>query len=132
MKEVKRIGDILEYSNNRQAKRYSCHQPIQMIVTQAGYPRPNTLINGVILNATKSGLYIQTPSEIKEGKVFFSYNDPKSSSTLLFECNVLRTDLNGIAVTYYVLSDPFTTEAYRRHDGNTSQVRKGRLLDLYF
>ena len=101
----------MNFSKNRKTKRLSCHQPIQMIVSQESYPQPNTLINGVILNATQRGFFIQTPSKIKKGKVFFSYNDLKSSSTLFFECNVLRTDPNGIAVTYTLLFDPYQTQA---------------------
>lgn len=121
----------MNFTNNRQTKRFSCYQPVKLIVSQESRPQSITLINGVILNATKRGFFIQTPSKIEEGKVFFSYNDLNLSTTLFFECNVLRTDPNGIAVNYHILSYPYETQANRPYDGNTAIISKGRFLDRY-
>ena len=108
-----------------------CSQPIQMFVAENNGTRPYTLIDGVITNATRHGLFIQTTSKIDNGKLFFTYKDVKSNATLYFDCDVLRTDSNGIAVTYTLLSDPDQEQANCIYKWNSNPFNKGRFLDCY-
>jgi hypothetical protein len=111
--------------------RLPCYQPIQMLISQKNNTPSYKVIKAVITNATKHGLFIQTSSKIKKGKVFFSYKDEKSTDTLFFECDVLRTDLNGIAVTYHLQSDSDQEQANCLYKRNLSPVSKGRFFDCY-
>jgi hypothetical protein len=102
-----------------------------MIVSPKNGTHPYTVIDGIVTNATQNGLFIQTSSIIEKGKVYFSYKDARSNATLYFDCDVLRTDLNGIAVTYQLLSDSNQAHADGRYKWICASVSKGRLLDCY-
>jgi hypothetical protein len=102
-----------------------------MIVSQKNGTHPYTVIDGVITNATRDGLFIKTASKIDNDKLFFTYRDQKSKATLYFDCNVLRTDPNGIAVTYTLLSDSDQEQAACLYKWNPKSFNKGRFLDCY-
>ena len=121
----------MKFSTNRKTKRLPCYQPIQMFVSQKNGTHPYTVIDGIITNATRQGLFIQTSSKIDKGKLFFTYRDVNSNTTLYFDCDVLRTDPNGIAVTYELLSDSFQEQANCPYQRNPFHARKGRFLDRY-
>ena len=121
----------MKFSEDRRTRRLPCYQPIQIFVSQENGTRQCTVINGVITNVTKDGLFIQTSSKIDKGKLFFTYVDAKSNSTLYFDCDVIRTDRNGIAVTYNLLTDSDKVKTNCLNKEATSSVRKGRFLDCY-
>lgn len=120
-----------KFSTNRKTKRLPCYQPIQMLVAQKNAKHPYSMINGVITNATKQGFFIRTASKIDRGQLFFTYNDAKSNATLLFECEVLRTHLNGIAVSYTLLSDSDQGRTDCLYKKNPFPVSKGRFLNRF-
>jgi hypothetical protein len=129
---VQKQGEPLKFSTNRKTKRLSCHQPVQILVSQKETPRQYTVISGVITNVTQNGLFIKTRSKVEIGKLFFSYTDEKTNTTIYFDCDVLRTDLDGIAVTYNLLSDSDQENLNCRCNVNPVTTRKGRFLDYYF
>ena len=89
------------------------------------------MISGVITNATQQGFFIQTHSKVEKGNLFFTYKDEKSNVTLYFDCDILRTDHNGIAVSYNLLSDDARENVNCRHEENRWAIKKGRFLDYY-
>ena len=121
----------MKFSTNRRTKRLPCYQPIQMFVLQQNCTPACMVINGIITNATKNGLFIQTSSKIENGKIFFNYKDAKSDSILYFECDVIRKDQNGIAVTYQLLTDSDQGQANCQDEEGFFQISKGRFLDCY-
>ncbi len=121
----------MKFSTNRKTKRLPCFQPIQMFVSQKNGTRPYTVIDGVITNATRDGLFIRTASKIDNGRLFFSYKDIKSNTTLYFDCDVLRADPTGVAVTYTLLSDSDIEQVNSWYQWNPSPFNKGRFLDCH-
>ncbi|MGA6926878.1 MAG: hypothetical protein WBY88_14415, partial [Desulfosarcina sp.] len=107
------------------------YQPIQMFVTQKNGKHPYSVINGIITNATKQGFFIHTASKIDKGNLFFTYKDATSNATLIFECEVLRTELNGIAVSYTLLSDSDHEQPDYLYEGNPLSISKGRFLNRF-
>jgi hypothetical protein len=102
-----------------------------MFVSQKMGARPYTVIDGVITNATRDGLFIQTASKINKGKLFFTYKDVKTDNLLYFDCDVIRADPNGIAVTYTLLSNSDQNQATCLYKWNPTPFNKGRFLDCY-